>query len=276
MVANFTQAGTLVFIFINIIAMAINFRKTEAELTETKKQEQELANKNAVLESLSRVKSEYMENLSHETKTPLTIVSVNIQLAQELYQPMGEEGKIITKALARAHEEILRAARITENNLKLASMQASNEEMEVLDFAELLTRTVELQRLVIEKNGTKVEVNVPPILPPVFANADQLIQVVSNLLNNANRHTTNGKITVCAFHEEAYIITTVGDTGEGIPSEILPDIFKRGISGANSSGIGLPICQQIIEAHSGTISAESENGTVIQIKLPVYREDSNV
>ena len=274
-VANYTQAGTLVFIFINTIALTIYFRRNEVELDETKKHEKQLTGEKATLESLNRMKNNYLANMSHETKTPLTLISVDVQLAAALYEGEGEDGKLISEALYRAQEEILRVSRITDNNLKLAAMQSSGDKMSALDFSALLKSGAEVRRRLVEKNDNALVVNVLDDLPKVYGNADRLVQVLSNLIDNANRHTKYGKIYIEADVCEGLVVAEVLDSGMGIPAELLPRIFERGVSGANSTGIGLPICKQIVEAHGGTISAQSEKGkgTTITIKLPIHDED---
>jgi signal transduction histidine kinase len=282
---NYTQIGTMIFTFINTIALAIHFRHTEEAAESAKRKEQEeraakekaqqseqrLADENAALESLNRMRIEYLANVSHETKTPLTLISVDVQLAAELHKEEGEDGKLIADALRRAQEEILRAARITENNLRLASMQESREKMRVLDFSALLISSVEARRGIIKKGGNTLLVDVPDTLPNVNGNSDQLIQVMSNLLNNAAKHTTNGEITVAAKPDAGSISVTVSDTGTGIDKAMLARVFERGVTGSGGTGIGLSISKNIIEAHGGDIWLESEKGkgTALTFTLPI-------
>jgi signal transduction histidine kinase len=276
--ANYTLAGTLVFIFINTIALTIYFRRNEMELDETKKHEKQLAEENATLESLNRLKNNYLANMAHETKTPLTLISVDIQLAATLHEGDDEDSKLISEALQRAQEEILRVSRITENNLKLASMQSSGEKMTALDFSALLKSGAETRRRLTEKNNNALVVNVQDDLPKVYGNADQLIQVLSNLIDNANRHTKYGKISIKASVCDGFLVIKVLDSGTGIPSELLPHIFDRGDSNSDSTGIGLAISKEIIENHGGTISVKSEKGkgTVFTIKLPICNEEREI
>lgn len=69
---------------------------------------------------------------------------------------------------------------------------------------------------------------------------------------------------------DEYIVVTLKDTGTGIMPKLLPRVFERGVSGSESTGVGLPICKEIIEAHGGTISIESEKGTTVTFTIPVY------
>ena len=99
------------------------------------------------------------------------------------------------------------------------------------------------------------------------------MQVVTNILINANDHTTKGEITITAEMHEGLISVKVTDTGIGIDPELMPYIFECGISGANRTGIGLAISKEIIETQGGTIKAETElnKGTAIIFTLPIYK-----
>ena len=223
------------------------------------------------LESLSRMKTEYLANISHESKTPLTIISVNVQLAAELYEEEGADGKIIKEALQRAQEEILRVSRITENNLNLAAMQESREKMSEINLSKLIISSTEIRRFVTKRNGNTLMINIPDTLPHVYGNADQLIQVMDNLLTNANNHTKNGQIAIKAEAAYGHITVEVTDSGTGIPPKLLPRVFERGVTDSGGTGIGLSLCKKIINNHGGEIWAESPGqGTAVVFTLPVY------
>jgi len=104
--------------------------------------------------------------------------------------------------------------------------------------------------------------------------------VIANLLSNANKHTHDGVIELKmedassgdVGSDAQFVCVSVRDTGEGIPIDILPEIFERGISGSGGTGMGLAICKNIIEAHGGTIEVESKQGegTRVTFTVPVY------
>jgi len=114
----------------------------------------------------------------------------------------------------------------------------------------------------------------------LFANPEGLTQVLFNLLQNARKATEQGAIIITAQPSGNYITVTVTDTGSGIPPDILPRVFERGVSGSDSTGLGLPICKEIIEAHGGEISIHNSQctinnekaGTKVIFTLPVYDE----
>jgi signal transduction histidine kinase len=144
--------------------------------------------------------------------------------------------------------------------------------MKVLHINALLTNSAEAYRAILEKRGNKLNLAISGGMERVYGNADQLIQVMVNLLSNANRHTKDGVISVEAEDGDS-IKVTVTDSGSGIAPELLPHVFERGVSGRGGTGIGLPICKKIIESHGGTSVVESDpdKGTAVRFTLPVYR-----
>jgi signal transduction histidine kinase len=226
-------------------------------------------------EAASKAKGEFLATMSHEIKTPLTVISSHVQKAKRLFET-GDSGQTFTKgeairhSLTRAQEEIMRTGRLTENALRLASMQERKHQMKPLDISILLKTTAEAYQVVLEKNGNQLIVNITPGLPPVYGDADLLIQVTANLLSNANAHTHDGKIIVTALAANEYVTVTVTDNGSGIPAELLPHVFERQVEGASGTGIGLSICKEIITSHNGLIEIESENGkgSTVMFRIP--------
>ncbi|MCL2572201.1 MAG: HAMP domain-containing histidine kinase [Defluviitaleaceae bacterium] len=283
---NLVQVGALVFVFINIVALAINFRRTESELILSQDAEQRLTAENIALDSLSRMKTEYLANMSHETKAPLTLISVHVQRAAELFEELriGENsgGELTSKSekigdsLKRAQEEVKRAAQLAEKALRLASLQESLEQMKPLDISGLLTDIAEGYHPILEQRGNHIILDISADMQRVVGNIGQLVQVMANLLTNANTHTEKGVITISAEHKGDNIIVVVKDTGSGVNPELMPRIFERGVTGGTGTGVGLAIAKDIIEAHGGTIEigtdekGSDETGTTVSFTLPVF------
>jgi len=239
-----------------------------------------LADENAALESLSRMKSKYLANISHETKTPLAIISSNVQLAADIFEDLkmdNKDGKLISEALRFAQETTLRVGRISDNNLKLASMQEIQEKISEVNIARLIKGSTEMNRRTIEQKGTKLSVTIPDDLPTVCGNADNLNQVLDNLIANAYSHMAGGEITVQVESESGIITVSITDSGQGISPQLLPTVFNRGITGSNGgTGLGLSICKQIIESHGGKIWLDSPvangKGTKVTFTIPEYKK----
>ena len=227
---------------------------------------------NAALDSLSRMKTEYLANVSHEMKTPLTVVSVHVQQAAELYAVDCGQNAAIADSLTRAQGEIMRASRMVENALRLASMQEEHARLKPFSAAALLRSGAEAYRTVLERRGNALKIVLPNELPRVCGNAEQIIQVVANLLTNANAHTRDGRVTVEARADGGFVAVTVSDTGSGIEPKLLPRVFERGVSSSGGSGVGLSICKSIVEAHGGEIEVGGVfgKGTEVRFTIPIF------
>ena len=240
-------------------------------------QQRQLAEQNRVLSQLDQMKTEIFANVSHEMKTPLTVISVHIQRAEALLA-LGRNGDAekIHESFTLAQDEIMRMSRLVNNSLTLVFLQGQGDEVTALDIAALLNTTAETYRALIEKQDNMLILDIPPNMPAVRGAADRLIQLFSNLLANAAAHTNDGEIRITAVHCGENLIVTVADSGVGIPPDLLPQVFERGVSGGGSSGLGLPICREIAEAHDGSISVESiqGRGTTVTVTLPVHQREA--
>jgi signal transduction histidine kinase len=165
--------------------------------------------------------------------------------------------------------------------VELAVMNEKPQSREKTDLAAMLKKCAEKERLYAEQKHDKLRVDISPDLPYVYAEPEQLERVPINLLSNAIDCTQDGEITLEATADNGYITIRVRDTGEGIPPELMPRIFERGVSGKGGKGYGLSICKTIVEAHGGEIEIKSEQrdaapngrcggGTTVTFTLPVY------
>jgi len=233
-----------------------------------------LADENAALESLSRMKSKYLADMSHEIKTPLTVILGDVQRIARLIKKGDTTDERIAKSLTRAEEEVMRISRLTKSAISMAALQETREKMSHLDAAQLFVAAAEGYRSIIEKQGNILRVYAQPNLPKVFGNADQLIGVLLNLLTNANKHTKKSDIAVNIELRDNTIEVMVADGGEGIGIKLLETVFERGMSGSGSTGMGLAICKDIVRAHGGEIGIESTlgMGTVVTFLIPAADE----
>jgi len=263
---------TYISIAITLIIVILYIRLQTEQMGMAEMERQRLSAENAALESLSRMKTEFMANLSHELKTPLTVVLGDIQRIGREARKQGLESERISESIDRAKDEIMRMARLTESAIKMAALQESHEKTAMLDPVSLFTAAAEGYRSIIEKQGNTLMINAEENSPHIYGNADQLIGVLSNLLTNSNNHTKNGEITINIEERGQFVSVAVKDSGTGIPTEILSRVFERGISGSDSTGMGLPICKSTVEYHGGTIRINSETGkgTEVVFTIPTY------
>jgi signal transduction histidine kinase len=225
---------------------------------------------NIVLAHVNRTKTAFLANASHEMRTPLTIISVNVQTVTEMLDDMGmKEDSEARKLLQTSQGEIMRLARMVGGMLSLASI-SENADKGPVDFSALLVNSAEMLQLSLKKNGNSIEINIEEGLR-IFGNTDLLVQVITNILQNSGTQTRNGKITLSTEKTEGIITVVISDTGKGISKEMLPRVFERGVS-CGGTGFGLYFCKTVIESHGGSIWIESEekHGTTVYFTLPGY------
>jgi len=267
----------ILFIFVIFNIFISRFLKSLRKASESlamvaRMREQELIADNEMLDRLNRMKTEFFQNMSHDFKTPLTVISTSIINAYDLldFEIDKEE---MRKSLDNALSEIMRLARMVDSTMKYSSLQDNRQDMEPLDIAPVLRDGAETYRALLERNGNSLSLEIPRSLSLVHGNTDMLLHVLSNLLSNANRHTRGGAISIRAMEDGDAITVTVRDTGTGVKPELLPRVFERGVS-EDGTGLGLSICKTAIDAHHGTISIESvyRRGAAVTFTIPIYKK----
>ena len=231
------------------------------------------------LAELDRLKAEFVSVASHEIKTPLSVIRGYVALlADGIYGEVNEQQK---KTLEAVSDQVDRLTRLVHRLLDISRFEAGGGRLElrrinVRDFMEELTGGF---RVLAFQNGIDFAVNVADDVPVnIEGDADRLNEVLGNILSNAFKFTERGgRIAVDACREGAGLAVEVRDTGVGIPADKLPKIFEKFYQVDNSaqprsvgSGLGLAIAREIVEAHGGTITAESEvgKGTTFRVTLP--------
>ena len=216
------------------------------------------------LEAADRMKTTFLSDVSHELKTPLAAMSGYAQTA-EIELTGGGNANAIQEMLRRISSEANRMAMMVSQILDATRIEEGRMILELApcDLDKLVRDTVGQYFAVLNKNDNRLVLRIPLDLPPVQADSAKLCRVFVNLISNALKHTHSGVILIKA--EETYdtVQVTVKDNGSGIFPEDMPHIWERYYKGKRSetgTGLGLFICRSIIEAHGGTIRAESEPG----------------
>jgi two-component system sensor histidine kinase BaeS len=215
-----------------------------------------------------------MADITHELRTPLTVIQGNLEgMLDGIYPPDETHLKSVleeTQILSRLVDDL--------RTLALAESGALQLKKEPTDLAVLIGETVSAFRTQADAAGVQIILQTPEGAPLLNLDPERIRQVLSNLIANALRYTprdgtirVNFAVTSSPAGKIAEVI--VQDNGKGIAPEVLPHIFNRFYKSRDSSGtgLGLPIARHLIEAHDGTISAESQagQGTTIRIHLPV-------
>ena len=219
------------------------------------------------LRRLERVRQDFVANVSHEFKTPLTAIQ---GFAETLLAGALEDAQHNRRFLEIIRDHAARLAALTNDLLKLARIEAGKLELEFgpVNLFEVVERCTETALLKASRKQIALETDVPPGLPAVRGDASLLRDVLQNLLDNAIQYTpAGGRIKVSATTGAREAVVTVEDTGIGIPIADQERIFERfyrvdaGRSReAGGTGLGLSIAKHIVEAHGGRLCVESEVG----------------
>ena len=219
------------------------------------------------LRRLERVRQDFVANVSHEFKTPLTAIQgfAETLLAGALDDPSNNR-----RFLEIIRNHAIRLARLTNDLLKLARIEAGKLEVEfsTVGLMELIEACAETTLLKADRKEITLEIEVPPKLPAVRGDAGLMRDVLQNLLDNAIQYTPQGgHIRVTADAGDRDAVVTVADTGIGIPLADQERIFERfyRVDAARSreaggTGLGLSIAKHIVEAHGGRLWVESAVG----------------
>ncbi|MEP1079643.1 ATP-binding protein [Leptolyngbya sp. PL-A3] len=248
-------------------------KQFEAERSQLLAQEQSARQQ---AEAANRAKDEFLSNLSHELRNPLSVILGWAQLLRtpELDETRARRASDMIEQSAKVQvqliEDLLDISRITRGNLKLNTSP--------LDLVAVVRRSIESVQLATEAKGIQLSSQLEAAT--IMGDGDRLQQVLWNLLSNAIKFTpSGGRIEVTLEVVQSHAEVRISDTGQGIRAELLPYIFDRFLQGDSSTtkrkqglGLGLSIVRHIIELHGGTVCAESpgeEQGTTIFLRLPL-------
>jgi len=225
---------------------------------------------------------DFVANVSHELKTPLTSIQ---GFSQAMLDGTVDSGPALTKAAGIIKTEADRMYRLVVDLLDLARFDAGTVVLDrkALDLSKLLTHVVNQLIPQAAEARVKLSLDVEP-LPTCVGDEDRLAQVFTNLVDNAIKHTpVNGFVKLNARSEAGLVRIEIIDSGKGIPEEHLSRIFERfyKVDGSRKeeskpgTGLGLAIAQQIVQAHEGSLSVRSTlgEGSVFEVTIPVVKAD---
>ncbi|HMI52478.1 MAG TPA: ATP-binding protein [Candidatus Saccharimonadales bacterium] len=237
------------------------------------------------LRKLERVRRDFVANVSHEFKTPLTAIQ---GFAETLLTGALEDVQNRERFLGIILEHARRLARLTDDLLKLSKMDADRLELEIdrMGVSPFVDSCLETAQRRAAQKELNISVDVPEGLPDIAGDRRRLAEVLQNLLDNAIQYTLpGGRITLSARADAAEVVFTVADTGIGIPQADQPRIFERfyRVDVARSrevggTGLGLAIARHLMEVHGGRIWVESEvgQGSHFHFSVPIFDPERGV
>ena len=219
------------------------------------------------LTELDRAKTAFFSNVSHEFRTPLTLMLGPIE--DILAQPDERDWRQNRELLNVVHRNGLRLQRLVNALLDFSRIEAGRTQasFEPVDLAAFTADLASNFRSAMERAGIAFSVDCPPLSAPVYVDREMWEKIVLNLLSNAFKYTLQGSVRVRLAEHQGKAALHIDDTGPGIPESELPRLFERfhrveGTQGRTheGTGIGLALVQELVKLHGGAVSVTSEVG----------------
>ena len=282
--------GTLVDVELLALPVRVAGRQVGAiaiyhDITELQRARQEA-------EAANQAKGDFLANVSHELRTPLTSVLgfakiIKKRLEEIIFPSIAADERRLSRAMQQVSDNLSiilaegeRLTSLINNVLDLAKIEAGKIvwQQQPVSMAEVVERAVAATSSLVEQKGLRLAKEIAPDLPEIVGDRDRLIQVVINLVSNAVKFTERGgRITCRAVSASGELVVSVSDTGIGIAAEDVPMVFDKFVQVGDTltdkpqgTGLGLPICKQIVEHHGGHIWVESRpgHGSTFAFSLP--------
>jgi signal transduction histidine kinase/DNA-binding response OmpR family regulator/ligand-binding sensor domain-containing protein len=243
-------------------------------------------------EEADAAKSAFLSTVSHELRTPLTSVLgfakiIKKRLDDRIFPLVPTDDRKIAQTVQQIQENLQvvvgegeRLTKLIDDVLDLAKIEAGKLEwnMGPVTIQEIVDHATAATSSLLEPKGLRLVKDVDPSLPMITGDRDRLIQVVINLISNAVKFTDAGTITCRAVRQADMLVVSIVDTGLGIAPADQPKVFERFKQVGDTltdkpkgTGLGLPICREIVEHHGGRVWVESElgKGSTFFFSLPV-------
>jgi len=241
---------------------------------------------------IDKMKTDFISTVSHELRTPLTSVLgfasiIKEKLENDVFPMLTTEDRKLQKTVKRVNDNlniiVSEAERLTSlinDVLDIAKMEAGKVEwqMQPFDPSELIDWATNSTSALFEHSGLQLVKDIEPNLPQVTGDRNRLLQVMINLISNAVKFTESGTITCRVRQAENGLCISIVDTGVGIAPEDQPKVFEKFRQVGDTltdkpkgTGLGLPICKQIVEHHGGKIWVESNlgQGSTFSFLIPI-------
>ncbi|GAO44512.1 ATP-binding protein [Flavihumibacter petaseus] len=235
------------------------------------------------LEELDKAKTIFFSNISHEFRTPLTLILSPLEALLRDTKPLPPE---ISHQIATTHRNALRLLRLVNNLLDFSQIESGKQKANV-EPTDLVTFTRNLAgnfQSLFEKADVKLLVELDQLLPEVMVDRQMWERIVFNLISNAYKYTLQGNVRVCLNRSGDNLVFTVADSGVGIPASEIPKLFDRFYRVQQSdgrsfegTGIGLSMVKELVALHHGEVAVESEvgKGSSFRVTIPLRKAHSS-
>ncbi len=273
------------------------YRQLNEHEQEIRRLFEEAESARAIAVEADAAKSAFLSTVSHELRTPLTSVLgfakiIKKRLEDRIFPLVPTEDRRVAQTIQQVEDNLKvvvsegeRLTKLIDDVLDLAKIEAGKLEwhMESVTLADIVDRATAATSSLFEQKGLRLEKQIAPDLPAVTGDRDRLIQVVINLISNSVKFTEAGTITCRAVQRGGMVVVSVADTGVGITPADQLKVFERFKQVGDTltdkpkgTGLGLPICREIVEHHGGRVWVESEigRGSTFSFSLPVTAEQA--
>jgi signal transduction histidine kinase len=237
-------------------------------------QEHERALVQAIEVERRRVLTDFLDDATHDLRTPLSVIHTNLYLMEKATDPDKLKARRdMLKASISQLEEMLQNMFLMARLDLLPSFVQSE-----FDLNAAVSEAIDQIRVSAQDRQIEIAMELSPALPYLMGHSGEMQLAIYHIARNAVQHTQEGAIRVATRHENHQVIIEIADTGEGIPAEDIPNIFKRFYRGDKArtlvgarNGMGLAIAQKVVEKHNGSIQVTSQvgRGTTMTIVLPL-------
>ncbi|GAB2683801.1 ATP-binding protein [Mucilaginibacter koreensis] len=273
MVAGVSARRAIDTAYLNFYDLLANTYNTAVSNVYAYEQEQKRAQ---ALAEIDRSKTAFFSNVSHEFRTPLTLMLGPLEDLLQRETLVND----IKEPLEATHRNALRLLKLVNNLLDYSRVEAGRVQAayQPVDLCELTVDLASSFRSIIEKAGMELQVECHTLPDATYVDRQMWEKIVLNLLSNAFKYTLQGSITVSLNQQGRFAVLKVQDTGVGIPEHELPYMFERFHRVENSAGrthegtgIGLSLVHELVHLHTGEISVESTEGkgSMFTVKIPV-------
>ena len=247
-------------------------------LAESERRAVELGQTAKQLREVDQFRAQFLANMSHELRTPLnSIIGFSRVILKGIDGPLTELQKTDLEAIHSNGQHLL--AMINEI-LDMSKIEAGRMDLtiELVDLQALIQDVISASAALIQGRPIELRTDIQDQLPRIWGDGMRIRQVITNLMSNASKFTSEGSIMFRAWSDKDMVYVSVEDTGEGIPEAKIPLVFEpfRQVDGsptrrAQGTGLGMPISRQYIEMHGGRIWLESEygNGSKFTFCVPI-------